>query len=73
MELLGLVFNLGIDLFLNNTLNSNKCNREAIHRVVYRKLKVKRTEQFYEQFEDFVQRNMGRKYNFSVKKFIMNR
>lgn len=32
-----------------------------------------RTEEFLEVISSFVQRNMGRKYKFSVKKFIMNR
>lgn len=34
---------------------------------------MQRNQQFYTQIEEFVQRNMGRKYKFSVKKFIMNR
>ena len=42
-------------------------------RVVFRKLKIARNEEFMNEISEFVQRNMGRKYKFSVKKYFLNR
>ena len=43
----------------------------SLFRVVYRKLQMERSEAFMDLISEFVQRNMGRKYKFSIKKYLM--
>ena len=64
---------LGKNLSLKNGLKTKKCIFYLINRVVTRRLVVDRPEKFYEEIENFVERNMGRKYKFSVRNYIANR
>lgn len=40
---------------------------------MFRKLHIERKKEFYEEIEEFIQHNMGRKYKFSVKKYLLHR